>query len=347
MSHDETNDKAKDVLSSELDKKITSSEQSKILFRIENNPYPQKDHRVKYLVSFNTDISQIVEISSVSPTLIWVYSGDHQCKLIDIETESVIHDVKLEGNYSCLRPIDDQRIFLILNQDKNQIIRIKVKKKVQFENSLSIQTFLNHYEGQTSPDSVPIFLVRRAGGLVVFVCKREGCGCFSCDVPYLQYYTSKSVFVREVKLVFNRKKIIRHVTSMTENNNGHICLAGCENYGSDRSLVVVLNLQSTPHFVYRGNPEHKDMYGPLFSVSSLATNTKNEILMVTASGRFIEVINENGIFITRWSISSFCDDISCQSIVVDSNDKLWIVLLSCRLICIDLKSTRSGVTKTT
>lgn len=302
------------------------------LLKIEAVSNSYKDMRVKYALSFKKDVGQIMEIDILSSSLLWIYAGDHHCRLIDLQTENVIYDVILDGNYSCLKSYVDQADFLILNKDSQQIIKLTMAAN---EKTFQSHTFIRDYNGNISPDVIPYFLVRRAGGVIVFVSKMEGCLCLNCYVPYIQHYNSKTELVREKRLKLNRKTLIVKVISMAENYNGHICLAGSCN--SHYSRVVVLNLQFRLHFVYRGNPMHKDMHGPLFNVSSLATNSKNEILIVTGHGSYIDIINENGMFITRWSIESFCDEISCQRILVDSEDKLWVVLFSNKIICIDLK----------
>lgn len=308
----------------------TEKSENCVRVKVVNLPYVKTDDRIKCVLEFDSSFKNILDIYPITPTVAWVYNLE-KLRLIDIEGK-LLFDYPLEGEFLYLQGTENINEVLLLDHGENKIIKVVLSKDASNQTDALILPLIDMGISGKRQNKIKYFLLRKSGDIVVCVSrKKRRCGCISTDVLYLQIYSKDGLFIRETKLQHNGKNITGDIYAITENNNGHFCIAGNKGTEVNSHYLVDLDLQLRVHFFFDGNKSDFN-----FFPTSLATTRRNDILFVNNLEQ-IHVIDENGKIIRNILADSFTSYGRPERIATDRENKLWIVTSLGKIVSVQLR----------
>lgn len=293
-------------------------------------PYLKTDDRIQCVLEFDSSFTNILDIYPITPTVAWVYNLE-RLRLIDIEG-TLLFDYPLKGGFLYLQGTENINEVLLLDHGENKIIKVVLSKDTSNKTDALIGPLIDMGTNEKTQNRIKHFLLRKSGDIVVCVSrKNRKCGCIPTDILYLQIYNRDGLFLRETKLQHNGTNLTGDIYAITENNNGHICLAGNKGIDRNEHFLLDLDLQLREHFFFDGNESDSN-----FFPTSLATTRRNDILFVNNLEQ-IQVIDENGKILRNIQTDSFISHGRPERIATDREDKLWIVTSLGKIISVQLK----------
>ncbi|CAG2241090.1 uncharacterized protein [Mytilus edulis] len=308
----------------------TEISENGVSVKVVSLPYLKTDDRIQCVLEFDSSFRNILDIYPITPTVAWVYNLE-RLRLIDIGGK-LLFDYPLKGGFLYLQGTENINEVLLLDHGENKIIKVVLSKDTSNQTDALIGPLIDMGTNEKTQNKIKHFLLRKSGDIVVCVSRKlRKCGCIPTNILYIQIYSRDGLFLRETKLQHNGTNLTGDIYAITENNNGHICLAGNKDTDNNSHYLVDLDIQLREHFFFDGNESDTN-----FFPTSLATTRRNDILFVNNLEQ-IQVIDENGKILRNILTDSFISHGRPERIATDREEKLWIVTSLGKILSVQLK----------